>query len=130
MDILLPTLAGIGRMLPVHDTAAPTNVGANWSVDPYTVPEGRVLALDSAMVVCFSGLVPVVQNIDLLDSASVIQARLVRELPASVNSPTIVSTTVWVVEGWLLRFQIGGGDATTDMVWSFSGRLFDWMDVT
>lgn len=128
--ISLPTLAGIARMVPVHDEAQINNVGANWSAIGFTVPTGRVVALDWIQLVTRSGTVPFQHLIRLTDTAAVIQARLVRESPGTTNNPTFITNTIWLVEGWHLVFNIGGGDDTTDVMWSFSGRLFDWVDVT
>ncbi|KKN00280.1 hypothetical protein LCGC14_1139410 [marine sediment metagenome] len=129
-DVVLPTLAGIARMVPVHDDAVLSNVGSSWTTNAYTVPSGRIFALDWAHLVCHGGLLPTYLAIQIHDAASARQAWLINEKPSDTNDPTLITNTLWVPETWIVHFAIGGGDATTDITWSVSGRLFDWMDVT
>ena len=126
--LLLPNLAGVGRMVPVHDTNLHVNAGSSWSSVAYTVPSGRVLALDSCQLHYYGGTAPTVLRVDVLDAASATKARLVVRAPVGVNVPITHEQTVWIPDGYQLRFRISGGAADTDMAWTFSGRLFDWSD--
>jgi len=126
--IEVPNIGSYGRMVPYHKNQVLTNVGANWSVVGYTVPSGRVFALDWAMLIYRSGLAPSSLHILLYDSGGTRQAWPVRYTPSGPNDPGVISNTLWVASGWDIEFLIGGGDATTDVTWSLSGRLFDWTD--
>lgn len=128
--VSLPTLAGLASMLPVDDQAAPRNVGANWTLSAYTVPLGRVLAVDWAMLQSDGGLLPDRLEIRVLDTGAATSAFLRYETPSATQASVVVDNTVWLPEDFRLYFAIGGGDAATDIIWSFSGRLFDWADVS
>ena len=126
--IEVPNIGSYGRMVPVHNDAVLSNVGANWIAVGYTVPSGRVLALDWATLIHRSGTVPITLQILLYDAAGVRQGHILRTLAGFAADTTTMTNTVWIPSGWTLRFAIGGGDATTDVTWSYSGRLFDWTD--
>lgn len=128
--LILPTLAGIARMVPIRDDDTLSNVGASWTVDAFTVPAGRVLAIDWARLQSFSGTLPTVLRIALAGAGAGGNTELLRETPVAVNLSVSLTNTVWLEEAGILRFAIGGGDDTTGIGWAFAGRLFDWVDVT
>jgi len=126
--IEVPNIGAYGRMVPVHGQAAPVNVGALWSTTVYTVPAGRILSLDTALIGWRSGTAPTLLQIVYYDAGGALAGYVTRTVPAAVNVPEILSPHLWLPSGWTLVYANGGGDATTDMVWSFAGRLFDWTD--
>jgi hypothetical protein len=126
--VVVGNIGSYGRMVPVHETGAHGNVGGGWTVTAYTVPPGRVLCLDAAHVTCYSGVTPNWSQIALHDSGGIVASYLARELYAVDNTPVYLPNRVWVPSGWTVRFRNSGGDGTTDMIWSISGRLFDWSD--
>lgn len=122
----VPNIGSIGRMVPVHETNTVFNVGANWWAAVYTVPSGRILALDWAEFVATSGVIPTIFHIRVFNTPTA--GWPIRQAPAGVNQPTMITNTIWLPSGSYIQFQITGGDATTDLLWSISGRLFDWTD--
>ena len=128
--VWIPTLAGIARMVPIRDDAIVSDVGADWIVDAFTVPQGRVLALDWASLALLSGTAPSRIRITVIGTTAGGSAILVRQPPPAGDVPIFLTSTVWIEEDVIVRLQNEAGDGTTDMLWAFAGRLFDWQDVS
>jgi len=128
--VLLHNLGAIGRMVPVSVEGNVVNVGATWQLDGYTVPAGRVLALDVALMFCYSGTLPSTSEITIRNAAGSRVGYLAREGNPVLNRPLHAASTPWLISGQRVRFRNTGGGATTDMGWSVLGRLFDWSDFT
>jgi len=128
--ISLPTLAGVARMVPVSDAMGPTAVGPNFSTEVFTVPDGRILALDWVFLHYDGGLAPTRMAMDLSLTAGRVFKTVFRESPVALHRSVFLTNTVWVGEGGIIRFRFFQGDGTTNMEWGFHGRLFDWVDVT
>lgn len=126
----IPTLAGIARMVPVRDGNTEVNVGAQWEIEAFTVPAGRVLAIDWVMLQVFSGTAPDELRISLQPDGASGPVRLTSEKTPGIDQAVYVTNTVWLEEAGVLHLRATQGGATTDMMWAFSGRLFDWVDVT
>ena len=126
----IPTMAGIASMVPIRDDDTESNVGAGFGVNAFTVPAGRVLALDWALWQHLSGTAPSVLSITITGAGAGGTARIIHEATPALVTSVFVTNTVWIEEAGVLRFHIEAGDATTDLFWAFAGRLFDWQDVT
>jgi len=124
--ITVPNIGAIGRMAPVSESAEVLNAGTNWWSFVYTVPAERVLALDWATFVVTAGLLPAVLHIKLWNAPN--PGWPLRQAPAGLNQPATIHNTIWLPSTTIIHFQIEGGDATTGVLWSLSGRLFDWTD--
>ncbi len=127
--IWLPTLAGIGRMIPVATSDSVPTVGANWSLVVYTVPTGRGAWITSAYMNHDSGLAPTLLIMALRNAAAATLHQPIRRATFTQDNIETMRGSFFMAEGDDIRFAIVGGDATTDMEVGIAGVEYDWVDV-